>query len=134
MNNNVIAASLGLPEIEIPANEVVSYEANTIATTVDADFTTSRENILKTMESVNKAIEQVAQLADTSQSAKFYEVLTSLLKANLDASQSLLNAHKQKQDLQKATGGQSEAKNVTNNNLFVGTTADLLAAIDNEKD
>ena len=65
----------------------------------------------------------LAELARESEHPRAFEVLSQTIKNIGDTTEKLMNLQKQKKDLQKDE--KEEAKRVTNNNMFVGSTTDL---------
>lgn len=72
-----------------------------------------RQNIIESIEAGQAAIGQLSVLACNSQDPEMYEVLTKLIEVMVKANKELLtlNGHKK--------------ETVTNQNLFVGSTAEL---------
>jgi hypothetical protein len=70
-------------------------------------------------------LESVSDIARQSESPRAYEVMNAILKSMVDANKDLLDLAKRKKDLKAPMPG-AAPKNV-NNNLFVGSTADLQA-------
>ena len=126
-----IAQSLGLP-VPVKANtEVEIITPSEVAETgkAEEDFNTARQNLLSTIETTNESIKDLIDLAQQSQHPKVYEALSGFLKTNIEANRELLKLHKEIRDLQKQDGSapqQQGTTNIQNNNLFVGTTADLM--------
>jgi hypothetical protein len=75
-------------------------------------------------------------IAKQSQHPRAFEVIATLIKATADMKSELMSTHKKKADLESKTGKSTHSKgvaNVTNNNLFVGSTAELQAFIEQQK-
>lgn len=96
------------------------------------DFEYTRENIMTIIETGNKSLEELFDLARQAQNARAFEVIASLIKTLADANKDLLDLHKKSQELDPESV--SNAKTV-NQNLFVGSTKDLMKMIkDADKD
>jgi ATP adenylyltransferase/5',5'''-P-1,P-4-tetraphosphate phosphorylase II len=65
----------------------------------------------------------LAELARESEHPRAFEVLSQTIKNIGDTTEKLMALQKQKKDLQKDE--KEEARQVTNNNMFVGSTTDL---------
>lgn len=65
----------------------------------------------------------LAELARESEHPRAFEVLAQTIKNIGDTTEKLMSLQKQKKDL--TLEEREEAKTVTNNNMFVGSTADL---------
>jgi hypothetical protein len=67
-------------------------------------------------------------VAKQSESPRAYEVVTNLIKTMVDANKDLLQLAKTRKELEAR---EPEKAQVTNNNLFVGSSAELLKMIKN---
>ena len=74
-----------------------------------------------------EAVENALMLAQGTESPRAYEVLAQMLKTVSDSSKDLLMLQKIKKDIGKAERAGSPR---TQNNLFVGSTTDLMKALD----
>ena len=94
---------------------------------VNDDFEYARGNLISVIEKGQEALNGVLEVAGMSQHPRAYEVAATLVKAMADANKDLLELQRKKKDLQQA----SDAANpkTVNNNLFVGSTAELLKAL-----
>lgn len=95
----------------------------------EGDFDAARDAILNALETSEKALEQLAQIAVGSQHPRSFEVLAKLVDTIRDTGKDLINIHQQKKDLIKAP----EQKNTINNNLVISTN-DLLRMIKNQNE
>jgi hypothetical protein len=96
------------------------------------DFEYTRENIMTIIETGNKSLEELFDLARQAQNARAFEVIASLIKTLADANKDLLDLHKKSRELDPQSV--SNAKTV-NQNLFVGSTKELMQMIkDADKD
>lgn len=87
----------------------------------DLDF--ARENLYDAVVKSQAAVEDMIQIAQQSQHPKAYEVLNSLIKTFADVSTGIADLQLKKQRLQ--TKQVDEESKTINNNLFVGSTAEL---------
>lgn len=92
-------------------------------TEVDNDFDFARENLYNVINRGADAIEDMIDLARASQHPRSYEVLATLMKTTAEANKDLLDLQKKKKDIKQAD--EKESPQTVNNNLFVGSTADL---------
>lgn len=90
--------------------------------TVDGDVEFARQNLYDAVIKSQAAVEDMIAIAQQSQHPKAYEVLNSLIKTFADVSTGIADLQLKKQRLQGKA--QPEEKTV-NNNLFVGSTAEL---------
>lgn len=130
MSSNTFNEAFGLPEEE-PKKQLQIFQPPQECP--EEDFKYARQNIYDTMEISQRALEDLAKLAKSAQSARVYEVLANMVKTSLEASKDLLELQKKRRDLQKE--GSPSIPNepqIVNNNLFM-TTAQLQEHIENLK-
>ena len=97
------------------------------------DFEMARSNIHEVIQNGTFAIEKLAQIADSSQHPRAFEVLAKLMDTMLQANKDLLDLQKSIREIDaKDTPINDQAKSVTNN-LFVGSTAELQKALESMK-
>lgn len=121
-SRDIIADSLDLQPIE----DVKAIERSQI---VD-DFEYARGNVIAAIEKGQEALSGIVDVAGMSQHPRSYEVVATLVKAVTDANKDLLELSKRRKELEKedATGPQT-----VNNNLYLGSTADLLKLLKDNK-
>lgn len=90
---------------------------------VEEDFDYARKNLYDVIGKSQEALEDMIDVARQSQHPRAYEVLNQMIKNVADISKDLLDLQKKKKDLIKPE--LQEGPQTVNNNLFVGTTADL---------
>lgn len=106
-----------------PINKTLSKEDQ-----LDQDYEYARGTMISAIEKGQEALNGVLEVAGMSQHPRAYEVAATLVKATVDASKDLMELTKRKRDLDKPVEGQSGPNKVTNN-MFVGSTAELLKAL-----
>ena len=94
------------------------------------DYQYSRGNIYSIVEKGQEAINDALEMAQETESPRAYEVTGQLIKTVADAAEKLLDIQKKLKDIEeiKDTG----PSNVTNA-LFIGSTADLVKAMKQQK-
>ena len=114
-----IADSLGVP----PINELVCTQELLPVPVHDnnQDFDLARGHIISVIEKGQSALDGILDIAERTQSARGYEVVATLIKTLSDSSKDLLELSKRKNELQINDG-----PTTVNNNLFVGSTSELL--------
>lgn len=120
-NNDTIAAALDLAPLTHPAlAETPKVEENN-------DYEYARQNIYRVIETGANALDELAQVAAQSQHPRAYEVLTTLVKTMVEANKDLMHLKKTKVEIQKMsdTPVDNMGANKVQNNLFVGSTAEL---------
>jgi hypothetical protein len=121
-NLDVIANSLDLQPIE----DNKKAAQNNI---VD-DFEYARGNMIAVIEKGQEALSGILDVAGMSQHPRSYEVVATLVKAVADANKDLLELSKKRKDLEKVNNGGPQT---VNNNLYLGSTADLLKLLKDNK-
>jgi hypothetical protein len=110
--------------VEKPKREVVKTEriVPVIANDdsgIETDFQYARENLYNLIERGQDGLEEMLEIAKSSEHPRAMEVFGQLIGKLTD--KELLNLHKTKKDISQEASG---PKNVSNN-LFVGSTAEL---------
>ena len=98
---------------------------------IEKDYEYTRGNLYSIIEKGQEAINGILELAEDSQMPRAYEVAGQLIKSVSDATDKLMDLQKKLKDVnaEEKTG----PTNVTNNALFVGSTADLAKLIKGER-
>lgn len=123
-NNDPISNALGMK----PMPEQPKLVLGTVTIDDNTDYEYARQNIYGVIETGANALDQLAQIAAQSQHPRAFEVLANLVKTLVDANKDLLNIRKTKLEIEKASGenmNDGMGGNKVQNNLFVGSTAEL---------
>jgi hypothetical protein len=116
---------LNLPEsspIVEPVTDVI-VPSNIDDKTLDNDYKYARENLYEIIERGSDALNTLVEIAQASQSARAFEVVGTLVKTLSDANKDLLEITNKVKKIKEET--KTSQKNITNNSLFVGSTAEL---------
>lgn len=106
--------------IEKPSVEIVQAEISTLNSDIKYVFGVLNSTIEKSKEALDCALE----LAQETDSARAYEVVSQLIKQTVDSAEKIIDIHKKLNDMETE---KKVATNITNNNaVFVGTTAEAL--------
>jgi len=99
---------------------------------LEDDFQEARDILKRTAEYSEEAIKGMLHIARNSDQPRAYEVAGQLIKALQDNANAMMDVQDK---AKKVKGEEVRAKNnaVTNNNLFVGSTKDLLRALKDEQ-
>jgi len=92
---------------------------------VEDDAQHARETLRNLIDKGNEAIDGILHIAKNSDHPRAYEVAGQLIKTVSDTAKDLLEIQKRKKDLEK----EDKPKIQTQNNLFVGSTHELLKAM-----
>ncbi len=118
--------------IEKPKKEVVKTERVVPVVTADdsdSDFQYARENLYNLIERGQDGLDELLEIAKASQHPRAFEVVGQLVDKLTTTNKELLNLHKSKKDIKTEKGGPTSV----NNNLFVGSTAELQKFLKKEK-
>tara|TARA_R110002072_G_scaffold9069_1_gene44574 strand:+ start:706 stop:1119 length:414 start_codon:yes stop_codon:yes gene_type:complete len=117
-NNDTIADALDIT----PVNEVKKLPVETsVPSNTEKDLDYARENYYHLIETGRRSLEDLVDVANQSQHPRAYEVIATLIKTLTDTNDKVVDL----QSKAKAILSDTEAKKVTNNNLFVGSTTEL---------
>lgn len=108
-----------MPSVIKPSEIVVSD-----ASEFERDYTWTRENIMSLIQTGQNSLEELFEIARQSQNPRAFEVISELIKTVANANKSLLDLHRQRKNHDPNAG-----PGTVNNNLFVGSTADLMSLI-----
>lgn len=98
-------------------------------TSHEADVEDARDNLINAVDLSQQAVQDMLNIAQQSQHPKAYEVLNSLIKTYADISMGVVDLQLKKQRLDGKTKSAEDPQTI-NNNLFVGSTADLQKMLD----
>lgn len=122
-----IAKTLGIEPTQEPSESMIVRAVEVVtpynATDADSDYDEVRRNLKCIIEKSQEAIEGISELAQDSQQPRAYEVMAQLIQSSLEANNRLMDIHRRMKDLKKEEKGKTT--NVTNNSIYVGSTADL---------
>lgn len=117
--------ALGLSSLPTVYDESSSVPAIVDPTQVDDDTNQARLGLYDALAKSQSAVEDMVAIAQQSQHPKAYEILNQAIKTMADISMGLVDLQIKKQRL--AT--KNDTKTI-NNNLFVGSTAELQKLLD----
>lgn len=99
----------------------------------EEDFAVARENVKDILDKGQEALAGILRIAEASEHPRAYEVAANLIKTLTESNKSLLDLHETRRQLAPVKVEEKKAQDnpssVTNNNVFVGTTAELLELI-----
>ena len=122
-----IGNSLGLAPMDEVVEGKVVVEKETLPDTVntsvdysDKDYDYARTNFYNIIETGTEALEQMLDVAKASEHPRAYEVVSTIMKTLVDANKDLVTMSEKKKPTETGT-----PIGKVNNNLFVGSTAEL---------
>ena len=93
---------------------------------VDEDYERVRRDLFDLAGQGDEAIELMLELARESEHPRAFEVLGQLIKQNAEIGEKILKLHKTKKEVDKVEADvPALAGGTTNNNVFIGSTAEL---------
>ena len=112
----------GEGELVVPKKTELA-ELNPVDDKVDRDYDYARTNFYNIIETGTEALEQMLDVAKASEHPRAYEVVSTIMKTLVDANKDLVSMSAKKQESEEDKNPSEKA--MTNNNLFVGSTAEL---------
>lgn len=117
--------------------EIVTKEGEVILSKndeLDYDYEQTRENLYALLKDGKAALDAALSVARQSEHPRAFEVVSGLMKDLADINGKLLDLHKKKQAIEtpknQLVQSPQQSSNVTNNAIFVGSTADLSKMLD----
>lgn len=98
------------------------------------DYEFSRETYRDLIKTGTLSLDSLAELARESEHPRAFEVLSKSIKDIADTTEKLMALQKSKKDLAKEDEEKEEAKQITNNNVFVGSTSELQRLLKQDRD
>ena len=90
----------------------------------EEDYNVARENLKKLLDKSDEALDHMMQVAAEAEHPRAFEVLAGMFKTSADMTTQLIDLQKKRHELDKLNNEPTQS-GVTNNNLFVGSTAEL---------
>lgn len=118
-----IAETLGLEPVDLIKQQVI------VAEKIDSDYEYARGNMINIIEKGNEALNDMLSIAQGSQQSRAFEVVSDLVRTLAQTNKDLLELAKQKKNLDEQGGPKT-----INNNLFVGSTTELLKMLKNNNE
>lgn len=120
--------------IDNSKTEIITVEGEIISinsSAINYDYEATRANLHAILQQGQDALIHALSVAKQSEHPRAFEVVGGLMKHLSDINHQLLDLHKKKQVLDRPKDDESkEQTNVTNNSIFVGSTADLSKMLD----
>lgn len=121
-----------MSEILEQSKELVSKDYDSEDDLID-DYQFARENLKNLINNANRALDDLSAIAQLSESPRAYEVLSTLMKTMVDANKDLLELQKKMKSLRNESVSAANPNSITNNSLFVGSTAELQKLINDSE-
>ena len=99
---------------------------------VDNDYKYSRDTYYELVEKGKESLELMIEVARESEHPRAFEVLSGMIKNISDVNDKLMDLNKKNKDINQKE--QKQLGSTTNNNVFIGSTADLQRLLNNDED
>lgn len=131
-NNDPLGKALNVSPISKITNKdiIETIKADAEDDSAKTDFEAARQNMQVVLDTTQAAIKELGELAGSTGSARMYEVLAKLADSSVNVSKSLLDLQEKIREI-KSAAAPINGKTITNNNLFVGTTAEMQKILQN---
>lgn len=103
-------------------------------TDIRDDYEFSRDTYRDLIRTGTLSLDSLAELARESEHPRAFEVLSKSIKDIADTTEKLMALQKSKKELDKEDNEKEEAKQITNNNVFVGSTTELQRMLQQDKE
>ena len=97
---------------------------------VEYDYDYSRATYYELIEKGKESLDLMIEVARESEHPRAFEVLSGMVKNISDVNDRLMDLNKKQKEMTAPT--KHEAKQITNNNVFLGSTTDLQRLLKNE--
>lgn len=133
--NDPLGKALGLPALE-NEKQIENLIAKAHDNSAKNDFEAARANLYEAIQTGQEAMDKLLEIASQSQHPRAFEVLAKLIDTNVAANEKLLQLQSKIREIDAADAPLSDRAQTINNNLFVGSTAELQKMIQsmNKKD
>lgn len=98
---------------------------------VKSDYDYSRDTYYELLEKGKTSLDLMIEVARESEHPRAFEVLSNMVKNLADVNDKLMDLNIKNKDISKED--KEEVKQITNNNVFLGSTADLQRLLQDEK-
>ena len=99
---------------------------------LEDDFQEAREMLKRTAQYSEEAVKGILHIAKNSDHPRAYEVAGQLIKTMQENAKDMLDVQEKNKKVDAEMGNNKPAGGVVNNNLFVGSTKDLLRALNKD--
>jgi hypothetical protein len=132
-NNDPIGKALGITPLNSTDKMVNSIILEAHNDSAKTDFELARANLITVIEDGMSAMSKLGSIADSSQHPRAFEVYAKMMETIVSANKDLLDLQSKIREINAADSPMNEQAQTINNNLFVGSTAELQKVIENIK-
>lgn len=131
-DDDPIGKALGLPPLEYE-KQIDNIIAKAHDDSARNDFEAARANLYEVIQTGQEAMDKLTEIASQSQHPRAFEVLAKLMDTMVNTNKELLELQSKIRELDAADSPINEKAQTINNNLFVGSTAELQKMIKDMK-
>ena len=106
------------------------HDKDTPDDNVDYDYDYSRATYYELIEKGKESLDLMIEVARESEHPRAFEVLSGMVKNISDVNDRLMDLNKKQKEIK--TPDKHEARQITNNNVFLGSTTDLQRLLQDE--
>jgi len=128
---NTETSIVEVSSVEESTEIVKSKEIESVIDEIKRDYEYTRSNLYSLIEKGQETLDGIMELAQESDSPRAYEVAGQIIKSVADTADKLIDLQKKMKDVYK--NDDNSPKTITNNALFVGSTAELAKFLKNQK-
>lgn len=130
-----IAHILNVTPVVGQENAVVVYEEHdSDQTQINQDIEKARQALIESIETAQDLTDSLVEIAKQSQHPRAFEVAATLITQIRESSKDLMDLHKKKKELKGIDESSNQNPGTINNNLFVGSTSELLKMIKQQRE
>lgn len=123
-DDDPIGKALGLPPM-VYEKQVDDLIAKAHDDSAKNDFESARANLYEVIQTGKEAIDKLSDIASNSQHPRAFEVLAKLMDTVVNTNKELLELQSKIREIDAKDSPINEKAQTINNNLFVGSTAEL---------
>jgi hypothetical protein len=123
-DDDPIGKALGLPPI-VYEKQIDEMLAKAHDDSAKNDFEAARANLYEVIQTGKEAIDKLTEIAGQSQHPRAFEVLAKLMDTVVNTNKELLELQSKIREIDAKDSPINEKAQTINNNLFVGSTAEL---------
>lgn len=98
---------------------------------INDDYDYSRDTYYELLEKGKQSLDLMIEVARESEHPRAFEVLSNMVKNLADVNDKLMDLNKKNKEITKEE--QEKVKQITNNNVFLGSTTELQKLLQNER-
>jgi|TARA_R110000772_G_scaffold50546_3_gene116232 hypothetical protein len=106
-------------------------DKTTVNPNIKTDYEMSRDTYMELIEGGKRGLDLMIEVAKESEHPRAFEVLSGMIKNVADVTDKLMDLNKKHKEI--TATAKTEQKQITNNNVFLGSTSDLQRLLHDEQ-